>query len=207
MLKKKALKKGILTVRSQAIPTAVKGECAGYLQLWGEKLSLWRSRTTSLFPLYLKVRVWGCSKLLTGVVTHPDLRCCCFVFWTLRGPIQVNLFPLEERERIQTYFSFWIKRFDLGNDCLRILSLGCLNNRMFFSTITDLLVKVLKQVTDLVVLCITLKKSFVFFPLMYQGIKVYWKLKAGKLTVFTATSSRYYPMFLFYYFHLCLHSL
>lgn len=44
---------------------------------------------------------------------------------------------------------------------------------------------------------------FFFFPVLCWSIKVHEKLNSG-ISAFTATSSWYYPKFLYYYFNSCL---
>ena len=52
---------------------------------------------------------------------------------------------------------------------------------MHFSRSNDLMSQVLGPVTVLAVLCIILKQSFAFFPLLCWGIKVNGKLNMGEL--------------------------
>lgn len=82
----------------------------------------------SISTLSKSHRVWGCSKLLTSVVTHPDLGCGYFVFRTLGWPVQVDFLyfsTLNKGLRIKAHFCsfFVIKGFGLGSE-LRIPGLG-----------------------------------------------------------------------------------
>ena len=96
----------------------------------------------------------------------------------------------------------------LGMTAISIFGLGwfhCLTTEYFSHESIAWRFKILKPVTVLPVLCIMLKQSFLFFPLLYCGIKLYRKLNAGEFQYSLELPPNTILCFLLYYFFSSLH--